>query len=151
MDKQLHTLKKIDGIFDIQPPAIPDMSTFDIILVLTIFMFITGLIIYVSHTLFFSRKGKARRNIKNLRTSYTNNQNNQHDAIYHLCFYLQQGLNIRYIGADTILPEKLSAHKKEWVKFIQTLSVLRYKKNSSQQIDINHLFTLSLYWLRLWP
>lgn len=144
-------LEKSDGIYDINPLSVPDLSGVEMFLILSLSaVFLTGIIYFIWY-LFFSDKSKTKRQIKQLNITYNENKINTHDAIFKLCFLLQQGLKITHIGSAIDLPEKLHSHNQEWHHFAEKLSVLRYSNNEEHIKEINELFSKSLFWLRLWP
>ena len=144
-------LEKIDGIYDIQPPAVIEFSGIEILLLTLGFIVTLSLIVYILWNHFFSIKGKVRRQIKQLQLTHSNDILNTHDTIYQLCYLLREGLKINHIGSDILLPEKIETQQKEWLNFTNNLSVLRYKHTEEHQQDINNIFEKSLYWLRVWP
>jgi len=141
-------LEKTEGIYDIQALSPVLFSGAEILLAILLFV---SLITYLIWRIYYSRKGLARRQIKRLQNLYYKNDISEHDAIYQLCSHLQQGLNIKQLKSDTALPEKITIHKKKWLAFKRDISNLRYKKNSGHKLNLNTIFSDSLFWLRVWP
>ncbi|MCW8899473.1 MAG: hypothetical protein OQK75_02500 [Gammaproteobacteria bacterium] len=144
------TLEKTDGIYDINPLPVPDISGIEIFLIFLVVVAIVAGIIYFIWHIFFSVKGKVKRQVKQLNKDYIENKLNRRDASYKLCFLLQQGLNVTWIGSAIELPEKLQSHKQEWHQFADKLSLLRYSENEDHEQEISALFIKSLFWLRVW-
>jgi len=151
MSDETITLKMIDGIYDIQPPVRPALSGFETTLLLLAFIILISLIIYFIWKTFYSPNKRAQRKIKSLNIKYLENKMTSHDVIYRLCFILQQGLKLNYLGQNTLLPEKLIAKKEDWTVFTTNISTLRYKNKDKSQQDIDTLFKNSLFWLKIWP
>ena len=151
MNDEIITLKMIDGIYDIQPPVRPTLSGFETTLLMLVFIIFISLIIYFIWKTFYSSRKRAQRKIKKLHVQYLKNTITSHDVIYRLCFILQQGLKLHYLGQNTLLPEKLIAKKEDWTAFTKNISTLRYKNKGKSQQDINTLFENSLFWLKVWP
>ena len=151
MSDEITTLKMIDGIYDIQPPVRPALSAFETTLLLLVFIIFISLIIYFIWKTFYSSRKRAQRKIKKLHVQYLKNTITSHDVIYRLCFILQQGLKLHYLGQNTLLPEKLIAKKEDWTAFTKNISTLRYKNKEKSQQDIDTLFKNSLFWLEIWP
>lgn len=151
MDKEHITLEKLEGIYDIQPPPVPELSFLESgLILLTIVILIISSLYMVWH-LFFSDKGRIKRKIKQLEKDYLDNHISSHETIYQLCSYLRQGLKINNFGNKTQLPEKLIANKKQWQTFTKSISDLRYKNIHKSNLELNKAFKESLFWLRVWP
>lgn len=151
MNREIITLKKIDGIYDIQPPISASMNNLEIFLITLMIILIISALLYAIWNHYYSTKGQAKRNIKKLRIKFISNKIDPHDAAYQLSFYLRKGLKLNHIGTNTHLPEKLSTNECEWKAFNTNISDLRYSKNIQTRADINTLFENSLLWLKLWP
>ena len=151
MSDEIITLKIVEGIYDIQPPVHPALSDLETILLAMIYIIFISLVVYFTWKTFYSPKKRAQRKIKKLRIKYSENQITSHDVIYQLCFILQQGLKLNYLGQNTLLPEKLISKKEDWTNFTKNISTLRYKNKDKSQQDINTLFKNSLFWLKVWP
>ena len=141
-------LKKIDGIYDIQDLLPAVFSGLELLLGITILII---LISYFFWRVFYSRKGTAKRKIIKLQHLYYKNKISEHDAVYQLCSHLQQGLKLKQLKTDTNLPETITTHAKKWLEFKKNISNLRYKKNSEHELNLNTIFSESLFWLRVWP
>ena len=148
---EITPLNIIDGIYDIQPPISPAMNSLEITLITLTFIIILSMLLYAVWNYYYSTKGRAKRNIKKLHSKYTKKLITPHDAVYQLSYFLKQGLKLNHIGKNTPLPKKLVTRKYEWIKFINNISNLRYKKNINSESEISTLFTNSLIWLKLWP
>ena len=151
MDQETITLQKIDGIYDIQPPIEPALSLLETALLSLLLISLVSLILYLTWKALYSKKSIAKRKINNLRNKYAENRINNHDAIYQLCLITKQGLTLTKLNKDTLLPNELTSKKQEWQKFIKDISTLRYKNNTTSDVDINKLFSDSLFWLKVWP
>lgn len=151
MDNEHITLKIIDGIYDIQSPVSPALSSLEIILSLLLFILFISVVTFYVWKMFFSSKGLAKRKIEKLHINYLKNEIKSHDAIFELCSILRQGLKLHYLGKNTHLPAKLHANKQKWADFTKNITTLRYKNNKNYQSDINTLFEDCLFWLKLWP
>ena len=141
-------LEKIEGIYDIQILSPALFSGAELLLASILFI---GLIAYLLWRSYYSRKGIAKRKIRKLQKSYYENDISEHDAIYQLCSYLQQGLKLKQLKADTVLPEKLTIHSNKWLAFKKNVSTLRYKTNSQHTLKLETIFTDSFFWLKVWP
>ena len=106
---------------------------------------------YLTWKALYSKKSIAKRKIKQLRNKHAENKINIHDAIYQLCLITKQGLKLKKLNKDTLLPDKLTSKKQQWQNFIKEISILRYKNNTESDTDINKLFSDSLFWLKVWP
>ena len=150
MTQESITLQKTDGIYDIQPLIEPALSLLETTLLSLVLISLTGLIIFLTWKVLYSKKSIAKRKIKELCHKYAENKINNHDAIYKLCLIIKQGLKLKKLNKDTILPDKLTSKKQQWQAFIKDISILRYKNNTESDIDINKLFSDSLFWLKVW-
>lgn len=151
MNQETSTLQIIDGIYDIQPLIKPTLSLLETTLLSVLLISLISLILYFTWHVLYSKKSIAKRKIKMLRNRHSENEINTHDAIYQLCLITKQGLKLKNINKDTLLPDKLLSKKQQWQSFIKDTSILRYKKNIESDIDINKLFSDSLFWLKVWP
>ena len=151
MNQETSTLQIIDGIYDIQPLIKPTLSLLETTLLSVLLISLISLILYFTWHVLYSKKSIAKRKIKMLRNRHSENEINTHDAIYQLCLITKQGLKLKNINKDTLLPDKLLSKKQQWQNFIKDISILRYKKNIESDIDINKLFSDSLFWLKVWP
>ncbi len=151
MNQKTSTLKKIDGIYDIQPLIEPALSLLETALLSLLLISLISLILYFTWKVLYSKKSIAKSKIKKLRDKHSENKINTHDAIYQLCLITKQGLKLKKLNNDTLLPDKLTSKKQQWQSFIKDISILRYKNNSESHIDINQLFSDSLFWLKVWP
>lgn len=151
MKQETITLQKIDGIYDIQPLVEPALSLLETVLLSLLLMSLISLILYFTLKALCSKKSIAKRKIKELRNKHAENKINNHDAIYQLCLITKQGLKLKKLNQDTLLPNKLISKKQQWQDFIKDTSILRYKNNTESHVDINKLFSDSLFWLKVWP
>lgn len=151
MKQETITLQKIDGIYDIQPLIAPALSLLETVLLSLLLISLVNLILYFTWKALYSKNSIAKRKIKKLRDKHSDNKINTHDAIYQLCLITKQGLKLKKLNSDTLLPDKLSSKKQLWQSFIKDISILRYKNNSESHVDINKLFSDSLFWLKVWP
>jgi hypothetical protein len=147
--KSIH-LEKVDGIFDIQPPAIPELNNLEIGLISIAIIIATSIILYLFWQLFYSNKGQNKRKIIKLEKKFQNNTISKDKTVYQLCAYLKKGMEINHIGQQTKLPYNQKLNNKQWEIFTNTLSELRYNKNKKSNADLNQLFKESLYWLKVW-
>lgn len=150
MKNESITLLKVEGIYDIQPPVTPALSWLELLIILLLILLFVSTVGYLIWSLFYSAKATAQRKIKKVQRKYLQNSINTHDAIYQVCLILRQGLKIKNIDKNTLLPKKLYRSEKEWGTFTHNLSNLRYKKRKQSQSDMDTLFTDSLHWLKLW-
>lgn len=141
-------LEKVEGIYDIQVVVPAIFSGIELLIGIIIFIILTS---YLFWRVFYSRKGIAKRQIKKLQNLYHENEISEHDAIYQLCSHLQQGLKLKQLKTDTALPEKLTTHSNKWLEFKRNISNLRYKTNSEHELNLNTIFSDSLFWLKVWP
>ena len=144
-------LEKIDGIYDIQPPAPPELTALEYSLFVTLTVFIVTVIIYVGWKLFFSNKNQYKRKISQLEKEFNNNDISSHDAVYQLCYLLQKGLKLNQLSRNTRPPKQSSLNSNKWESFILRLSDLRYKDSQYTNNEIQAAFKESLYWLKVWP
>lgn len=144
-------LEKIDGIYDIQPPALPELTTIEYSLFVALGILIITAVIYLGWKLFFSNRSYYKRKIKHLQNALTNNNISSHDAIYQLCYFLRKGLKLKHLTTHTTLPKQSSSNIIQWQSFILKLSDLRYKNNPPSSSDIKTTLKESLYWLKVWP
>ncbi len=151
MKPETITLQKIDGIYDIQPLIAPALSLLETALLSLLLTFLISLILYFTWIALYSKKSIAKNKIKKLRHKHSENKINTHDAIYQLCLITKQGLKLKKLNKDTLLPNKLTSKEQQWQSFIKDISILRYKNNTDSHIDINKLFSDSLFWLKVWP
>lgn len=151
MSQETITLQKIDGIYDIQPPIEPALSLLETSLLSLLLITFVSLILYLTWKVLYSKKSVAKREINNLRNKYSEKKINNHDAIYQLCLITKQGLTLTNLNKDSLLPNELTSKKQEWQEFIKDISILRYKNNAASYVDINKIFSDSLFWLKIWP
>ena len=151
MTQESITLQKIDGIYDIQPLIEPALSLLETTLLSLLLISLIFLILYLTWKTLYSKKSIAKRKIKELCNKHAENKINNHDAIYQLCLITKQGLKLKNLNKDTLLPDKLTSKKQQWQDFIQDISILRYKNSTESDVDINKLFSDSLFWLKVWP
>lgn len=149
MNKESIQLEKLDGIFDIQPPLAPELSSLEISLILITIIITLSVVLYFAWHLFYSNKGQNKRNIKKLEKKYNDNSISEHEAVYQLCTYLKNGLKLNHIGIQTKLPANKNLNSEQWESFTNTLSDIRYNNNSKP--NLNQIFKESLHWLRVWP
>ena len=148
MNSENIILEKVDGLYDIQPLIPPSFSAVEIFLIVLIFLIFTAYIIW---RIFYSRKGRAKREIKKLQHLYQDKKINAHDTAYQLCLYLQDGLNLKQLKIDTAIPAKIINYKNKWSDFTQKISKLRYEKNDHDKSELDKVFIDSLFWLKVWP
>lgn len=151
MNQETITLQKIDGIYDIQPLIEPALSLLETTLISLLLLLLISLTLYFAWKALYSKKSIAKHKIKALHNKYLENKINSHDAIYQLCLITKQGLKLKKLNKDTLLPDKLTSKKQQWQSFIKDISILRYKNNTETDIDINKLFSDCLFWLKVWP
>ena len=143
-------LVKIDGIYDVYPLAYPALSNLEsgvLIFILAILISTIGFLLWFY---FYSPKNIIKRQIKQLHTSYINNNINNHETIYQACGLLRQAFKINHIGEQTVLPNKIKQHKNRWQEFSKQVSVLRYQKHKENVSDLNNFFEECLFWLKVW-
>lgn len=155
MDKSSGTLSKLDGIYDIYPPAIPEMGTIEIVLMTLCAALLISSLFYIVRVRFYSIKGKNIRRIRSLQKRYESQLINSHDAAYQLCDYLKDGLAIKKIDIKTPVATALTEKQPLWERFTSDITNLRYKNNQPlnkyTHKDFNALFSDALYWLKVWP
>lgn len=151
MNKQTNTLEIIDGIYDIQPLAEPAFSFLETTLLSLLFLSLASLILYILWKNFYSKRAIAKREVKQLHKKYRKNKANSHDTIYQLCVIIKQGLKLKNLNNEVFLPKKLTAKSKQWEAFIEEISFLRYQNSEKKQIELEKLFSESLFWLKVWP
>ena len=151
MKQEPITLQKIDGIYDIQPLIEPALNLLETTLLSLLLISLICLVLYLTWKTLHSKKSIAKRKINELCNKYAENKINNHDAIYQLCLITKHGLKLKKLNKDTLLPDKLTSKKQQWQNFIKDISILRYKNNTKSDVDINKLFSDSLFWLKVWP
>ena len=151
MRKESIILQKIDDRYDMKAPLVPARSFLETSLLSLLLVVHMSLIFYFTWKALYSESSIAKSGIKKLRIRYAENNINTHDAIYQLCLITKQGLKLKKLNNDTLLPDKLSSKKQLWRSFINDISILRYENNTDSHIDINKLFSDSLFWLKVWP
>lgn len=144
-------LKKIEGIYDIQPPTEPGLNSLEQSLLVFLLILTISLSLYFIWKLLYSNKAIAKRKLNENYKRYTTTKINGRDAVYQFILATKQGLEINSINEDTPLPNKLSSKNKQWQAFIEESSSLRYKQNTPSNIDINKLYLDCLLWLKVWP
>ncbi len=151
MNNESISLNIIDGIYDIQPLALPALSSLELTLLSLFSLLVVSLLLYTVWLLFYSAKGIAKRKIKKIHADFLQKKLDEHDAVYQLCSILRQGLKLNQINTDTNLPVRLNAYRQDWELFTKTISDLRYSKNKKSPAELNALFDDTLYWLKIWP
>ena len=151
MSNYSNSLPIIEGIYDIQPPAVPALSLLETSLLVLLFSSLLIIIFYIFWKNLFSKKTIAKRNLKKLQYKYHNNDISQHDAVYQLCQITKNGLKLKNINKEACLPKKLLLRQKQWHQFIDHISDLRYKENNEKNVNIDKLFMDVLFWLKVWP
>lgn len=150
MDINNTQLKKLDGIYDIQPLLIPEPGILENSIILFSIIVTLSVISYLFWLTYYSNKGLNKRKIQKLHKAYRATNISTHTAIYQLCYFLREGLQTSHIGIDTELPTKLLQQKNQWLSFTNTLSDLRYKNLHNSNVNLDKIFSESLYWLRVW-
>ena len=150
MDIESTQLKKLDGIYDIQPPLIPEPGILENSIILFSIIVTLSVVLYLFWSTYYSNKGLNKRKIKKLQKAYRDTSISTHAAIYQLCYFLREGLQTSHVGIDTELPPKLLQKKNQWLSFTNTLSDLRYKNLHNSKVNLDKAFSESLYWLRIW-
>lgn len=151
MSHYQNTLQIIDGIYDIQPPAVPSFSLIEITVLILLISFLLFVICYFVWKIFFSKKAVAKREVKKVHTKYQTRDLSYHNAVYQLSEITKQGLNLKNINKESCLPVKLQPEKKQWLRFVENISGLRYKNNDEKNTNIDELSKDILYWLKVWP
>ena len=150
-DTTLTTLQIIDGIYDIQPLAIPAISLFETTLLSLLTISLIAFVAYFSWKLFFSKRSIATREMKKLHNQFLNKKISDHDAVYRLCMLTKEGLKLKHLNNNVQLPYKLSSKLQQWHVYLDSISMLRYQNETKINIDINKLINDSLFWLKVWP
>ena len=150
MSKEKFTLQIIEGIYDIQPPVAPPLSSLESTLIILMSL---ASIIYLSYFFWrisYSKKAIAKREIKELQKNF-NEQKMHGDIAYQLSNLIKKGLSLKNINKKSALPAKLAHKEQLWQAYVTNISTLRYTKTSEQNAEINKLFNDSLFWLKVWP
>ena len=144
-------LLKIDGLYDIQPPAAAALSNAEWFMIFFVSALLSGLVLYLLLRKIYSRKNRIKREILRLQKFSSINNTNPHDTIYLLSDFLRRGLGLTCLTKQTRLPDKIASQQVRWSDFTSKLDQLRYKKNNATAKELDHLFSESLFWLRYWP
>lgn len=154
MDSLANTPDITEGIYDIYPPAVPDLSFIDISLIILSTLIFIAALSYIVWLKFFSVRAINQRRIRQLQRQFLQQAITPHDAIYQLCDCLKKGLALKQIDQTTTIPPEIIADKKHWDNFNNEITQLRYKNknhvNNSRE-RLNTLFSDALYWLKIWP
>ena len=150
MNKDATNIQIIDGIYDIQPLPIPPLSLLEITIATILVISVLSTIAFFFWRILYSKKAIARRKIKQLHKDYVTGNINSHNAIYQLCFITKQALGLKNLSKNAPLPKELNSNVTQWVIFLDNLSTLRYKKSSDQRLDLEHVFSDSLFWIKHW-
>ena len=148
MNSEIAILQKIDGIYDIHPIITPGLSAFELSVLFVLMILFLVVNIYLVWAYVFSKNASSRREIIKLQKRYTDNDINQHDAIYDLCKILRKGLEQKKLNTKTPSPKNIKDNNQQWEQFINELSELRYKYTPDTSANISHLFEESLFWFK---
>lgn len=142
---------KLDGIFDILPPATPILSANNELLILLI----TGLLILALIAVIawrtYADRIRARHELRALARLLRQPNIDCRQASYQLAGILRNGLKLNRLSPDTRLPSALASDQSRWQQFVQLLANARYSRNGSDAELLNQLVHESRYWLRRWP
>jgi len=142
---------KLDGIFDVLPPAMPVQTSFDNLLVFALagllILTVTAILIWR----YTSSRGKATRELRSLARQLQQQEPDQRQAAYTLASIMRAGLKLNSISLDTCLPPAISSDHSRWQQYIERLARARYSRNGSDPDALNRLVLETRYWLRRWP
>ena len=142
---------KLDGIFDVLPPAMPVHTAYD-----NLFLFsVTGLLLLVISAIliwrYHSGRGKASRELRSLSRLLQQQDSDHRQAAYTLAGILRSGLKLNRLSLDTRLPSVLSSEHSRWQQYVELMARARYSRNGSDPDGLNQLVHETRYWLRRWP
>jgi len=141
---------KLDGIFDVLPPAMPVQTAYGSLLVFTVI----ALLLVISVILvwrYHSVRGKASRELRSLRHTLQQQDFDHRQAAYTLAGILCNGLKLNRLGHSTRLPSAMSSDHTRWQQYVELLASARYSRNGSGSDVLNQLVHETRYWLRRWP
>ncbi len=139
-----------EGIHDIYSLPEPVASTGDIIVISLLAILLLMVATYFATRYFLSARAKAKKQVQQLANDYFHRRITLRQLAFHIAEQLQYGLKIQRIDLKTPLPQSLVTEKQQWDEYVNTLTTLRYCKNTNKT-DINILISRTLYWLQAWP
>ena len=146
----------LEGILDIEPPAMPilyalEYNAFSIIFVSLLIIALLLLTTFFLWRRYFSVKGLARRRLSTLQNYFKKQQLENHDTAFELSNILREGLKLKQLSTRTALPEKLYLHNDRWRIFLNRLSIARYSPQRYEPEQVALLFEDAEFWLNRWP
>jgi len=142
---------KLDGIFDILPPAIPEQTNFDSLLTLSV----AGLLLLIISAIlvwrYTSSRGKASRQLRTLARLLQKPDFDHRQAAYTLAGILRNGLKLNRLSLDIRLPPAMLSDNSRWQQYIERMARARYSRDGSDPDALSQLLHETRYWLRRWP
>ena len=142
---------KLDGIFDVLPPAMPVQTAYDNLLLFSV----TGLLLLVISAIliwrYHSGRGRASRELRSLSRLLQQQDFDPRQAAYTLAGILRSGLKLNRLGLDTRLPSALSSEHSRWQQYVELMASARYSRNGSAPDGLKQLVHETRYWLKHWP
>jgi len=139
LNPALEQTGKLDGIFDVLPPAMPLQTTLDGLLPLSaavlLILAITTMVIWR----YTSCRGKASRELRTLARLLQQKSLDQRQAAYSLATILRNGLKLNRLSFDTHLPPSMSSEYSRWQNYIERMANARYSRNGSDSTTLSQL------------
>ncbi len=141
---------KLDGIFDVLPPAMPIQTSYDGLLIITVAILLVALSALLMWR-YQSARGKASRKLRTLARLLQQQDLDQRQTAYSLATILRNGLKLNRLSFDTRLPPSMLSEHSRWQHYIERMASARYSRNSSDSATLSQLLHETRYWLRRWP
>ena len=153
MKNELGTL---EGIVDIEPPAMPMLYDLEIsaINISVVGLIIIGVCLIISAIIwqrYLSTKGKSRYQLKKLQKNISVKNINSQSAACEISRILRTNLGLSHILKRENLPEELGAHQSRWDIFTERLSVACFSSYEAEPEIISTLFEDAHFWIKSWP
>ena len=150
------TQTSLQGIFDIESPAMPFWLALqqEMANILFFGLIVASAIVLITFFLwhrYFSRKGKARRQLNRLQRRLDGQLLDAHQAAFELSDILRNALNLRQLSGRTTLPEAIDSQQENWSAFIERLATARYSASGYEKEQLLPLFKAAEHWLNHWP
>lgn len=136
-----------NGILDIIVPDIPESGVLTAVLMLVL---LTGVCIasFYLWQMFATAKGRARRRLSKLINKKSDASKSNIITAFEIADTVRDGLGLRCLSANKILPDKVSVQDPLWQSFVQRLDKARYSAGSISRKELAQLMSDARHWLK---
>jgi hypothetical protein len=139
---------RLDGIYDIAPPAVPVEGAWDTLLPGLLAAIILALILFGVWRYYHTLRVRARRRLAGLRQQYERQQLDVRAASFRLAAILRISLRLRQLSTTGPLPASRQDLLPRWQDFMAGLQAARYARNEASREQMLILFDEAEFWLR---